>query len=193
MLAATRRASRRSRISQAVGRVPLLDRLEARFLLAAHPVVWQINGTPQDDTIEIAVSATNANRATFTLNGKLVESRAFRNISAIRISAGAGNDTVTIGFGVDQANIPATILGGTGNDSITAVFNRGYSAEELAQAGPQIIIIHCMLLDCIANNRITGVSDDLKLIAARTRNESIRQRTTICLANLAISATQASH
>ena len=119
MLAATRRASRRSRISQAVGRVPLLDRLEARFLLAAHPVVWQINGTPQDDTIEIAVSATNANRATFTLNGKLVESRAFRNISAIRISAGAGNDTVTIGFGVDQANIPATILGGTGNDSIT--------------------------------------------------------------------------
>ncbi len=91
------------------------------------------------------------------------------------------------------APLRAALLFEPGNDSITAVFNRGYSAEELAQAGPQIIIIHCMLLDCIANNRITGVSDDLKLIAARTRNESIRQRTTICLANLAISATQASH
>ncbi len=116
---ATRHASRRSRISQAVGRVPLLDRLEARFLLAAHPTVWQLSGTPSDDSIEVSVSATNASRATFTLNGNIVASKAIRKISAIRINAGAGDDTVTVNFDIDQAGIPVTILGGAGNDSIT--------------------------------------------------------------------------
>ncbi|MGA2498927.1 MAG: beta-propeller domain-containing protein [Tepidisphaeraceae bacterium] len=123
---ATRRSSRCSRISQAVSRVPLFDRLEARFLLAAHPVVWQINGTPKDDTIVVAVSATDASQATFTLDGKIVASKAIKSISAIRINAGAGNDTVTVGFGVDQAGIPVTILGGPGDDSITGGAENDY-------------------------------------------------------------------
>jgi Ca2+-binding RTX toxin-like protein len=42
-----------------------------------------------------------------------------RGLSSIRVDAGAGTDGVTIGTGNGMGTVPATLIGGTGNDQLT--------------------------------------------------------------------------
>jgi hypothetical protein len=88
-----------------------------RFLSAAvaHHVL-QIDGTRRSDAIVI----TRGKRAvTVNVNGHVAEF-SLRSFSTIRIRAGKGDDSVTIGTGDSPIVVPASVSAGEGNDLVIA-------------------------------------------------------------------------
>jgi Ca2+-binding RTX toxin-like protein len=100
----------------------IIDRLESRLFLAAQPtLVWHINGDrngrPTDDTIVISANASDT-KLVAEVNGKIVSTVLKSRVAEIRVNGLAGNDNITINLGPADANIPVTVAGGAGNDSI---------------------------------------------------------------------------
>ncbi len=113
-------------IANAVRRLPQLDGLEGRFLLAAHPSLWRIAGTQFNDTINVSVSQTDATQLTATVNGSVVSTRPIALVRNIVVTTGAGDDSITINLGVDQANIPVSVFARAGNDTIVGGTGNDY-------------------------------------------------------------------
>ncbi len=110
---------------------PNLEVLDHRCLLAANNlnVFFQgrtlvVVGTPEAD--QIFIQNNNQSVAIFTgtgTNQKLFAIMPARLVSVVKVIAGAGNDSVTLSGqtqnGQTTATVPAIVLGGDGNDTIT--------------------------------------------------------------------------
>lgn len=96
----------------------LIDALEHRFLLAAHPAPWRLAGTPAADNIVISLASADDTQLVATLNGDTIATRSIDRVRRVIVVAGDGDDTITINLGVGQA-IPAWVYGQSGNDTIT--------------------------------------------------------------------------
>src|SRR5437773_4358870 len=121
--------TRRIRTRSLSGRAPvfpMFQPLEERRLLSAavEAGILTVVGTDANDTISVGLNATDNTKVDVGINGT-VTSFALLNadttaaITGIKISGGNGDDKIT----VDQTNggiaIPATLLGGNGQDSLT--------------------------------------------------------------------------
>ncbi len=100
-----------------------LELLEGRCLLSrTGPGIWNISGDrggrDQADQIVISRSENNPSLLQVTVNGNLVATRPDARLRGIRISAGAGDDTVTIDQSAGRIAVPITVWGGAGDDVI---------------------------------------------------------------------------
>jgi Ca2+-binding RTX toxin-like protein len=103
---------------------PTVESLETRSLLSAtlSNGTLEIDGSRRSDTIEIYTGPTISNRIVVIINGV---GDSFRSVSVKRIvvNAGQGDDFINTGsLPVNAIRVikPATLLGGSGNDHITA-------------------------------------------------------------------------
>ena len=106
--------------------LPVFQQLEERRLLSAavEAGILTVVGTDANDTITVGLNATDNTKLDVNVNGT-VSSFALLNadttaaITGIKISGGNGNDSIKI----DQTNggivLPATLIGGNGQDSLT--------------------------------------------------------------------------
>lgn len=107
-------ASSRLKVCRAAD-LALFDSLESRTLLSG---VWEIAGTPARDTIIVRLNAANDQLIEAVVNGHVVQTRAHNSIDGIRVLGGLGNDNIDINIGPD-GDIPTTLYGGSGNDTIS--------------------------------------------------------------------------
>lgn len=108
---------------------PLAESLESRFLPSATSLtrgVLTIQGAEQGSTITVGLNATNRRQLVVTVDGTS-QTLAKGLVRSITVEGGAGPNNISIS---DQVLIPATILGGAGNDTIV-----GGGGPELLQAG----------------------------------------------------------
>ncbi len=112
-------------------RLGTLQQLESRCLLSR---VWNIAGDRggHDQADEIVIGRSEANRSLLvaTVNGNVVGTRPDARVRGIRISAGAGGDTVTVDQSLGRIMVPVTVWGGTGDDVII-----GGSGRDLLDGG----------------------------------------------------------
>ena len=100
-----------------------MEALEPRLLMSAamHHGRWLITGdldpSNADDHITIQISPDDPQQLVATINGNVVDTRPIAGMRSIHIRGGRGNDVIEIDLG-DLA-IPMRISGGAGNDTIT--------------------------------------------------------------------------
>jgi len=101
-------------------RRPLMEALESRQLLSASPIQLNaatgrltVTGTNKSDHISVSVKGNHlvAKMDSHTKSFKAA------SVQSVVVNSLAGNDTVTIAPAV---TVPATVTGGTGNDTFTA-------------------------------------------------------------------------
>lgn len=99
----------------------VIESLESRQLLSGSVSlsasgVLSVTGSRKADKISITVDRRHATNLDVSVNGRTTVVKAAR-VAVVHVDAGAGNDTIT-----EAANItaPSTLLGGEGNDTITA-------------------------------------------------------------------------
>jgi Ca2+-binding RTX toxin-like protein len=101
------------------------ESLERRRLFTAVsqgiPGYYDVQGTDDDDTIEIAVDQEGG---TFTLDGAT-----YGGVLHVTVKAGAGNDLVTVSS-AGSGSIAAAIHGDVGNDALTLNMNGGVWGED---------------------------------------------------------------
>ncbi|MEA2736448.1 MAG: hypothetical protein QOE14_2899, partial [Humisphaera sp.] len=99
-----------------------LEALSPRLLLAADLVgtTLQITATPDNDVIIVGLNKRFINLLTVTINDEQVAHYALGSLSQIRIDAGDGNDKIWIDSALDPMAYATSILGGGGDDMITA-------------------------------------------------------------------------
>src|SRR6059058_4533426 len=109
---------------------PVLEPLESRTLLSVSVDNGTLNivGTDAADSIRVRV-AKDHNLFQVKFNGQ-VSLIHKADVSAINVDAGAGDDIVMISEAGGIIEIPATVLGGQGNDSI-----QGGGGNDLIQGG----------------------------------------------------------
>lgn len=97
-----------------------IEPLPARLLLpsALDASVLVIDGSASDDVIIVAANKRFINVLTVTLNGALFH-YSLSALTAIRITAGEGDDKIWVDASLDPIAYPSTIDAGAGNDSIT--------------------------------------------------------------------------
>jgi uncharacterized secreted protein with C-terminal beta-propeller domain len=107
---------------------PSFEVLEDRCLLDAALLygVWTITGTPGDDQIVIDRDPQNQGTLRAFLNGQQIGSEQEANMVGIRVDAGDGNDSVKIDESNGAILLPATLLGGAGNDTLVAGSGRSW-------------------------------------------------------------------
>src|SRR5207237_5812528 len=105
--------------------LPVFQQLEERRLLSAavDAGILSVVGTDANDTIKIGLNATDNTKVDVNVNGT-ISSFALLNadttaaITGIKVSGGNGNDLIAI----DQTNggitLPATLIGGNGQDTL---------------------------------------------------------------------------
>lgn len=119
----------------------VFEPLEERRLMSAtlSHGLWNIRGDMDranpNDVIVIEHSQADPTMLQATINGQVVDTRAESKVRIIRVSAGRGDDQVTVDLG-DTTTIPVVIYGGAGNDTLTG----GAGADRIyGQAGNDII------------------------------------------------------
>jgi Ca2+-binding RTX toxin-like protein len=95
------------------------------FATLASSGILYVVGTPNDDTIDLNLSA--GNNVSVDVNGQTLYFP-LSSITAIDAGAGKGNDTVSIGAGLPEA----TVRGGLGDDQITTA----NGADDSLNGGP---------------------------------------------------------
>src|SRR5689334_18019861 len=96
-----------------------IESLENRQLLsvALTSGTLQIDGTRRSDTIAVEVDPSRGGRLLVTVNG-VSESFRAKNVQRISINSGLGTDSVNL-HPDHQVDKPMTILGGSGNDTLS--------------------------------------------------------------------------
>ncbi|MEA2711146.1 MAG: hypothetical protein QOF78_3747 [Phycisphaerales bacterium] len=99
-----------------------LEALSPRLFLAADLVgtTLQITATPDNDVIIVGLNKRFINLLTVTINDEQVAHYALGSLSQIRIDAGEGSDKIWIDSALDPMAYATSILGGGGDDMITA-------------------------------------------------------------------------
>ena len=121
----TRRIGNRS-LSGRAPVFPMFQPLEERRLLSAavEAGILTVVGTDANDTISVGLNATDNTKLDVNINGTtssfaLLNADTTAAITGIKISGGNGDDKISI----DQTNggitLPATLVGGNGQDSLT--------------------------------------------------------------------------
>ena len=120
------RRNRNRLLSACAPVLPVFQQLEERRLLSAsvEAGILTVVGTDANDTISVGLNATDNTKLDVSVNGT-VSSFALLNadttaaITGIKISGGNGSDKITL----DQTNggiaLPATLIGGNGQDTLT--------------------------------------------------------------------------
>ena len=113
----------RRTLRRAIGPMQLFERLEQRMLLsAAGATAWEINGDQggvvTDDEIYVQTSDTDPSMLEAEVNGQVIAKRSADSVSGILINGGGGDDWLEIDLGDEFGNLPVTINGGAGNDTI---------------------------------------------------------------------------
>src|SRR5205085_11600280 len=118
---------RRNTVRRPSVRHRLVELLESRQLLSGATVVgdvWQITGDANrrslGDVIVVAPVENDPSTLKVTIDGADAGTTPVAAIHSIQIDAGKGNDRVTIDLGPSGESPAVTILGGAGNDRITA-------------------------------------------------------------------------
>jgi Ca2+-binding RTX toxin-like protein len=117
--------------------LPLFQQLEERRLLSAavNAGILTVIGSNASDTISVGLNATDNTKLDVNINGTtssfaLLNADTTPAITGIMVSGGNGDDKITI----DQTNggiaIPATLIGGNGQDSLT-----GAAGNDVLQGG----------------------------------------------------------
>lgn len=123
--------SRRTIRSQRRTAIATIETLERRRLLSASLVggTLSVSGTAHADNISISMHAGDATKLDINLNGT-TQSFDKSDVSAIVVSAGAGNDFVILDELDGKIDIPTTLLGGAGNDLLN-----GGSGDDFLSGG----------------------------------------------------------
>src|SRR5687767_3543665 len=102
--------SRRTRSALRKAIHPVIENLEYRRLFTT----VSVTGTSANDTINAYLSGANL---IVELNAVQIRNVALSTVTGLSFGAGAGNDTIIVGAGINK---PSTLYGGSGNDTITA-------------------------------------------------------------------------
>ena len=114
--------SRTSRVGLRKSALPLIEPLEDRRLLSASVTLGSsgtltITGTDSADKIRISLESTDTTKLDVIVNGA-TSTFALSSVKAVSVNAGAGNDDVEVIELNGPVNIPMTMLGGAGNDTL---------------------------------------------------------------------------
>src|SRR5688500_3104881 len=100
--------------------MPLVQELESRRLLASIVKgVLDVPGTAGDDVITMSLSSGDGLTLVVKTNNTIESFPIPKITRGIRVRAGDGNDVVRVVQGNGTVVTPVTIVGGSGNDSLT--------------------------------------------------------------------------
>jgi Ca2+-binding RTX toxin-like protein len=165
-----RRSALRRQLGRGKSQTSACDDLESRKLFSVtvtqgYPGIYEVKGDGGSDDIEISVSM---NDSTFTLDGIT-----YNDVAYISVDAKNGDDTINLISADGEGSIAAGISAGAGNDSITINFDGGvwggggddtmhltdsYRGQALGDDGNDQIYIVGACVDAEVNG---GEGDDL--------------------------------
>jgi hypothetical protein len=76
-----------------------------------------VTGTSRDDVITLSLNAPALNRLSVDVNGS-ARSFALSGVRSIRVEGGSGDDDIELDQGNGQIRVPATLIGGSGDDTL---------------------------------------------------------------------------